>query len=77
MALRYNRIKLQHMKIRLDEIWEKWSDQLYQLSIVRFCANLKNAIPILVTHPKDDMHRPFEFLLLFEYTEIRYKNVKV
>ena len=44
--------------IRLDRIQEKWSEQVSQLSVVRICANLKNATPILVPRPKDDMHRP-------------------
>ena len=48
------------MFIRLGEILEKWSDSVCYLSIVIVCVNLKNATPILVPHPKDDVTRPFE-----------------
>ena len=46
--------------IRLGEILEKWSDSVCYLSIVIVCVNLKNATPILVPRPKDDVTRPFE-----------------
>ena len=62
------------MYLRLGEIWKKWSDTICYLSIVILCVKLKNATPILVPHPKDDMHRPFEILLLLVYTEMRRKT---
>ena len=43
---------------RLGEILEKWSDSVCYLSIVIVCVNLKNATPILMPRPNDDVTRP-------------------
>ena len=64
------------ISLRLGEIWKKLSDHVLQLSIFSLCANLKNATLIQVPHPKDDMHRPFEFLLLSVFTEMWEKSQK-